>query len=274
MSLDNRTVAFIGCGVMGEAMVRGLLHQKLLPRESIVVSDPRANRGEQLVDRYGVKYLADNGAAAEGADIVVLAVKPQVMKRALADIGGKFKDSALVMSIAAGFQIGSIVDGCGNQCVVRAMPNTPGQIGFGMTVWAATEQVSKDQREWASLILGAMGKVLFVEEEAYLDMATAINGTGPAYVFLLMEALIDAGVHLGFSRHISEELVLQTMRGSVEYAIQSGLHPAQLRNQVTSPGGTSAAALYQLEKGGIRTVISRAIWAAYRRSTELGRKSD
>jgi pyrroline-5-carboxylate reductase len=154
------------------------------------------------------------------------------------------------------------------------MPNTPGQIGQGITVWTATPEVRDIQREEAQMLLGAMGDTLYVQDEHYLDMATALNGTGPAYVFLFMEALIDAGVHLGFSRQDAERLVLQTMRGSVEYAIESRLHPAQLRNQVTSPGGTSAAAIYQLEKGGLRTVISRAVWAAYQRSMELGKKDE
>jgi pyrroline-5-carboxylate reductase len=152
------------------------------------------------------------------------------------------------------------------------MPNTPGQIGQGITVWTATPDVSGEQRDWATIILGALGETLFMHEEKFLDMATALNGSGPSYVFLLMEALIDAGVHLGFSRQDSQKLVLQTMRGSVAYAIQSGLHPAELRNQVTSPGGTSAAAIYQLEKGGVRTVISRAVWAAYQRSIQLGKQ--
>jgi pyrroline-5-carboxylate reductase len=151
------------------------------------------------------------------------------------------------------------------------MPNTPGQIGQGMTVWTASPEVKTAQREQAETLLGALGDALYVDEEQYIDVATALNGTGPAYVFMFMEALIDVGVHLGLSRRDSERLVLQTMRGSVEYAIQSGTHPAELRNQVTSPGGTSAAAIYELEKGGIRTVIADAVWAAYRRSIELGK---
>jgi pyrroline-5-carboxylate reductase len=271
MPLNNAQIAVIGCGVMGEALIKGLLNQHLLPAQAIIASDVREIRGEQLVERYGVRFTTDNIEASRTADILVMAVKPQMMEQVLAGIKGQFKNKPLVLSIAAGFRIEAIREGCGSQCVVRAMPNTPGQIGQGMTVWTATSEVSDKQRTWAEAVLGALGQTLYVNDENFLDMATAINGTGPAYVFLLMEALIDAGVHLGFARHDSENLVLQTMRGSVEYAIASKLHPAQLRNQVTSPGGTSAAAIYQLEKGGIRTVISRAIWAAYRRSVELGR---
>ena len=139
-----------------------------------------------------------------------------------------------------------------------------------MTVWTATPEVTETQRAQAQAILGALGVELFVNDEGYLDMATALSGTGPAYIFMFMEALIDAGVHLGFSRRVAEQLVFQTMRGSLEYAAQSGKHVAELRNQVTSPGGTTAAALYHMEKGGLRTVLSRGIWAAYQRSVELG----
>jgi len=155
--------------------------------------------------------------------------------------------------------------------VVRAMPNTPAQIGQGITVWMATPDVTPEQVKLIKQILSALGPEIQVEEENYLDMATALSGTGPAYVFLFLEALIDSGVHLGFPRRIAEQLVLQTLRGSVEYYSQQKLHPAALRNQVTSPGGTSAAALYYLEKAGFRTAISRAIWAAYERSQELGK---
>ena len=171
-------------------------------------------------------------------------------------------------------RISVIQRGLGVAAIVRSMPNTPGQIGHGMTVWTATEAVNEAQRRQAQAILGALGKELYVTEESYLDMATALSGTGPAYVFLFMEALIDAGVHMGFSRHVAEELVYQTMAGSVVMARETGLHPTQLRNQVTSPGGTTAEALYQLEKGGLRTVISKAVWAAYQRSKALGETTE
>ena len=151
------------------------------------------------------------------------------------------------------------------------MPNTPAQITQGITVWAVTPEVNRDQRKQTQVIMASLGKEIFVDDEAYLDMATALSGTGPAYVFLLMEAMIDAGVHMGFSRRISTELVVQTMRGSVEFADKSTKHVAELRNQVTSPGGTSAEALYHMEKGGLRTVISKGIWAAYQRSIALGK---
>jgi pyrroline-5-carboxylate reductase len=191
----------------------------------------------------------------------------------LIGLRGAIKPSALVLSIVAGASIEKIGDGLGHKRIVRSMPNTPAQIGEGITVWTAAPEVSEDQHEMARQILAALGDEIFVEEEYYLDMATALSGTGPAYVFLFMEAMVDAGVHLGFPRRIAEMLVAQTVRGSVDYYQKRSdpVHLARLRNQVTSPGGTSAAALYYLEKAGFRTAISRAIWAAYERSQELGR---
>lgn len=175
-----------------------------------------------------------------------------------------------MLSIVAGANIPTLQKGLNHHSVVRAMPNTPAQIGEGITVWTAASSVTPEQLELAQQILGALGEEIFVEEESYLDMATAVSGTGPAYVFLFLEAMIDGGVHLGLPRRIAEQMVVQTLKGSVDYYQKNKAHPAHLRNQVTSPGGTSAAALYYLEKAGFRTAISRAIWAAYERSLELG----
>ena len=167
---------------------------------------------------------------------------------------------------------GKISTELGHSMVVRTMPNTPARIGEGITVWVASDAVSTSQKEQARQILSALGEEVFVEDESYLDMATALSGTGPAYVYMFMEAMIDAGVHMGFPRRISEKLVVQTMRGSVNFYEKNDVHVAALRNQVTSSGGTSAEALYYLEKAGVRTAISRAIWAAYQRSLELGQE--
>ncbi len=204
----------------------------------------------------------------------MLSVKPQILPRVLAELRGQVSCGASVLSIIAGTRIGVIARELGVGAVVRAMPNTPGQLGLGMTVWTATAEVSEKAHRQAQAILGALGKEIYVEEESYLDMATALSGTGPTYIYLFIEALIDAGVHLGFSRRVAQELVLQTMAGSVAMARETGLHPAELRNRVTSPGGTSAAALYELEKGGLRTVISKAVWAAYQKSRSLGELSE
>jgi pyrroline-5-carboxylate reductase len=178
-----------------------------------------------------------------------------------------------VLSIVAGAPVQKIAVALKNAAVVRAMPNTPAQIGEGITVWTAAPEVSVVQKEIARSLLSALGEEIYVEDENYLDMATALSGTGPTYVFLFMEALIEAGVHMGFSRRISEQLVVKTLTGSLAYYKNIQTHPAALRNQVTSPGGTSAEALYYLEKAGFRTAISRAIWAAYQRSLELGKET-
>jgi len=205
------------------------------------------------------------------ADVVVLSVKPQRLSDVMKGLKG-IRSDALVLSIIAGATMKKIGTGLKHKAIVRSMPNTPGQIGEGITVWAASKDVSDEQQKMARSILSAMGEEVFVEDESYLDMATALSGSGPAYVFLFTEALIDAGVHMGFPRRIAEQLVLQTIKGSASYDQAASRHPATLRNQVTSPGGTSAEALYYLEKAGFRTAISRAVWAAYQRSLELGKE--
>ena len=271
--MNNGTkIAFIGPGVMAEAMIAGLISQKVVSPGSIFASGPSAARVGELGERHAIETGTDNAAAVEDADVVVLAVKPQRLDFVMKDLRGSIKSSALVVSIVAGATIDKISAGLDHDLVVRSMPNTPAQIGEGITVWTAAEAVSDEQKEIAREILTAFGDEIFLDEERFLDMATALSGTGPAYVFLFMEAMVDAGVHLGFSRRVAEILVAKTFRGSVDFYSKPDdpLHLARLRNQVTSPGGTSAAALYYLEKAGFRTAISRAIWAAYERSRELG----
>lgn len=270
MPLRNLTLAFIGGGTMAEAMIRGLLEKKLVPPSRIVATGPRRERRAELTKTYGVRVVASNVEAAREADVVVLSVKPQVIPTVMRELSGKLRDGQLVLSIAAGTTLHALTGGLEHAAVVRAMPNTPAQVGEGITVWCATPKVVAAQREQAREILGALGVEVFAEDEELVDMATAVSGTGPTYVFLLMEALVDAAVHLGFSRRVAEQLVLQTVEGSAAFARQSGKHLAELRNQVTSPGGTSAAAIYQLEKGSLRTILSKAIYAAYQRTRELG----
>jgi pyrroline-5-carboxylate reductase len=267
----DKKITFIGPGVMAEAMLAGLLRQGLAQPANITVSGPRSERGEELKSRYGVNAAVDNAIAARDADIVVLSVKPQRLSEVMKGLK-EIPPDALVLSIVAGAGMKKIGAALKHKALVRSMPNTPGQIGEGITVWTATRETTAAQREMARAVLSALGAEVYVEDEGYLDMATALSGTGPAYVFLFTEALIDAGVHMGFPRRIAEQLVLQTIKGSVDFYEQAGRHPATLRNQVTSPGGTSAEALYYLEKAGFRTAISRAIWAAYQRSLELGRE--
>lgn len=229
---------------MAEAMINGILSEGLTEPGLIIAGDPREERGQELEELYGIRATRDNREAVKEARIVVLSVKPQVMPAVLQGLRGLVPPDALVVSIVAGSRIKVIAEGLGHSAVVRAMPNTPAQIGEGMSVWAATASVGEEQRAQVQTILQALGEEVYLEDEYYLDMATALSGTGPAYVFLFMEAMIDAGVHLGFSRRVAQQLVLQTIRGSVDFARQSIAHPAELRNMVTSPGGTSAEALY------------------------------
>jgi pyrroline-5-carboxylate reductase len=267
----DKKIAFIGSGTMAEAMIRGLLTQKIVTADQIIAAGPRADRGERLRKQHDIQVTVDNAKAAEEGQIVVLSVKPQLLKVVLPEIRGHLRRQDLVLSIIAGTPIARIANGLAHAAVVRAMPNTPAQIGQGITVWTDTPEVDENQQQQAKTILNSLGEEIYVDDEDYLDMATALSGSGPGYVFLLMEALIDAGVHMGFSRRVASQLVFQTMRGSVEFAAQSGKHAAELRNQVTSPGGTTAEALYHMEKGGLRTVISRGVWAAYQRSIALGK---
>ncbi len=269
---DTTSIAFLGSGMMAEAMIAGLLKEKRITADKITASGPRSERGWQLEQEYGIRSTTVNAEAAEGRHIIVLSVKPQKMTAVLQDVRGHVAKDALVISIAAGVSIAYISAGLEHNAIVRAMPNTPGQIGRGITMWTATSHISEEQEQQARIILGALGEEIFSKDEDDMDKATALSGTGPAYIFLFMEAMIDAGVHLGFSRRVAQQLVLQTMAGAVEYARQSHHHPAELRNQVTSPGGTSAEALYHMEKGGLRTVVSRSIWAAYQRSKSLGHR--
>jgi pyrroline-5-carboxylate reductase len=280
-SLKDVRLAFIGSGTMAEAIIAGLLSNRLVKPDQIVGSHPRQDRRQELESKYGIQVVESNKEAVElvrgdvpESSIVVLTVKPQRLGVILTELKATIAPEQLVVSIIAGAQIETIANDLQHRVIVRSMPNTPAQIGEGMTVWTATPQVNEDQRKQIKAIFGALGRELYVEEEKMVDMATALSATGPTYTFLMMEGLIDAGVHLGFSRHVSQELVLQTMLGSVLFARESGKHPAELRNMVTSPGGTSAEAIYQMEKGSLRTVLSKAVWAAYRRTATLGRKVD
>ena len=278
-SLHGAQLSLIGSGVMAEAIVAGLLRQELVKPEQIRCSHPRAARRDELHARYGVQVLESNRDAATrpaevkqggGESIVILAVKPQRLGLVLNELKGAVERDQLVLSIVAGAKIETIAEGLGHAGIVRAMPNTPAQIGKGMTAWTATAEVSDAQQEQVRAMLAALGHEMYVENERMIDMATALSATGPTYIFLVMEALVDAGVHMGFSRHVAQELVQQTMLGSVLFAQESHKHPAELRNMVTSPGGTSAEAIYQMEKGGLRTVLSKAVYAAFNRAVALG----
>jgi len=270
----DSTISFIGAGNMAEAMIKGILRQELVSPQSIFAADPREDRLAYLQEKYGIRTSTDNHPVAQEASVLVLSIKPQVLPKVMKTIKGDVPEQALVLSIIAGGRISVITSGLAHKAMVRAMPNTPAQFGQGMTMWTTTPEVSEHQRQQAQQILQALGKEIWMDDEGYLDMATALSGTGPAYVFLFIEALIDAGVHMGFSRHIAEEMVLQTLKGSVAVMEEMERHPATLRNMVTSPGGTTAAALYEMEKGRFRTILSKAVFAAYQRSVDLGDASE
>ena len=273
---DGIRLAFIGCGVMGEAIIAGLLREKLVDSANICASHPRAERREELSGRHGIRTLESNSEAAAltagiTSSAVVICVKPQRLPQVLSDLSGVLHPEQLVISIVAGARIEHLAEELGTAKIVRAMPNTPSQIGAGITAWTCTVAVDDDDRRSVRDLLSALGKELFVETENMIDMATSLSATGPTYIFMVMEALTDAGVHLGFSRDMAKLLVQETMLGSVKFAIDSHKHPAELRNMVTSPGGTSAEAIYQMEKGTLRTVLSKAVYAAYKRACELGK---
>ena len=272
--LASSTIATVGSGVMAEAMVAGLLRGNLVTPTQVVASHPRAERRAALEATHGIRVVASNKEAVTGADVVILAVKPQMLDKVGREIGPALRPGQLVLSVLAGPTTRALVATLGHDQVVRAMPNTPARIGAGMTVWYATPATTEAQRSQAKALLGSLGAELEVEDEKWVAMATAVSGTGPAYVFLVMEAMIDAAVHLGFPRHIAHDLVIETLEGSTRFAKQSGDHPAVLRNMVTSPAGTSAAAIHELESGRLRTVLSEAVWAAFRRTVELGDELD
>ncbi len=269
-SLRDARIAFIGSGVMAEAMVKGLLREGLGTGQQIIASDPLPERRELFASSYGTRVTSNNPSAVEDATIVVLSIKPQVLGTISTELKGFIPRQAFLVSILPGVRLATLAEGLDHARLVRVMPNTPAQIGQGMSVWTASAEVAQAQLGQARAMLATLGEEMYVAEERYLDMATALNGSGPAYFFLFLEALVDAGVGLGFARADAERLVLQTARGAVEFARSSPLHLAELRNIVTTPGGTTAAALEEFERGAFRAIVSGAIKAAYHRSLELG----
>jgi pyrroline-5-carboxylate reductase len=263
-------IAFIGGGTMGEAMLAAILKKGLAKPEAIIVGDIAQARRKHLAESYGVAAASSNLGAVEKADVVVLAVKPQNLAEVMSELGGRLKSTHVVISIIAGAKIKTLSSGLKHDSIVRAMPNTPAQIGEGISVWTATAELSQQQKELAEAILGAMGREVYVDDEDYIDMATAVSGSGPAYFFLMVEALVDAAVEIGLPREKALVLVLQTMLGSGQLIQRSGKEPAELRRMVTSPGGTTAQALEQLAKGKFADLVKRAVKAAYNKARELG----
>ena len=263
-------LAFLGGGAMAEAIITGVLEHRLAKPSDITVGEPVDSRRTYLHERYAVIPVTGNIEAISGAPLVILAVKPQVVPEVMSQLLGVLRADQTVLSIVAGTRMGTLQKGLQHQAVIRVMPNTPAQVGAGMSVWTAANAVSPETREHARSILQALGEEVYVADEHLLDMATAINGSGPAYVFKFMEALIDAGVYLGMPRDIARQLVLQTVLGSALMMKKTGKHPAELQNMVTSPGGTTAEALLELDTRGFDAALIHAVKAAYEKSKALG----
>lgn len=259
-------VAIIGGGVMGEALLGAAIERSVFSPSDVTVCERLEPRRAHLQSTYGVGVTTDSAACMEFADLVILSVKPQ-------DIGsvrGVMSPDALLLSIMAGVRISSIEAGFRHSRIIRVMPNTPVAAKAGMSVWTATPSVSPEQHELTRVLLGAIGREIYVDDEKKVDMATAVSGSGPGYVFLFIEAMIEGAVSIGLTRPQAEEMVLQTVYGSAIFAQESGRSAADLRALVTSPAGTTAAGLLELEKGAVRASIIQAIRASYRRAGELG----
>ncbi len=255
---------------MAEAMIKGVLDAGLAQAGDIQVGEPVEARRDYLSDNYRLAVDADNSAALEGTELVVLSVKPQSLDQVATDVGPKLKSDQVVLSIMAGVRMDTLTSGLKHKSVVRVMPNTPAQIGKGMTVWTASDAVPEDKVQVSREILATLGEELYVDEEKFIDMATALSASGPAYVFLFIESLIDAGVYLGMPREMARKLVLQTVGGSTDLVLQTGRHPADLKDMVTSPGGTTAEALMVFEEAGFTGAVLQAVAAAYEKSKALG----
>ncbi len=261
-------IGFIGGGVMGEAMLKNVLAKGVANREEIIVSDVSPKRRDWLTERYQIKVTPNNLEVAKETEIIVLAVKPQDLAGVLTELQG-LEQRQLVLSIVAGATLNTLCQNLNHFSVIRAMPNMPAQVGEGITIWTATPQVTQGQKRTARSLLGTLGKEIYVDNEKYIDMATAVSGSGPAYIFVIIEALIDAGVHIGLPREIATTLVLETILGSVRAIQITAKHPAELKNLVASPGGTTVEGLFQLEKGGLRSLLLQAVIAAYEKAKIL-----
>ncbi len=255
---------------MAESIVHGVLAGKLAGPGDIVVGEPVAERRAFLKREFGVSSLSDNLEAASGSDLLVLAVKPQDLGAVLAQLKGSLDPGQAALSIVAGARMSTLSQGLSHEAVVRVMPNTPAQVGSGMTLWTCSPDVSAPQREMTRAVLSSVGEEICVSDEKYMDMATALSASGPAYVFLFIEALIDAGVYVGMPRDMARTLALQTVFGSTRLVMETGRHPAELKDMVVSPGGTTAEALRVLEEQGLPAAIVAAVDAAFRKSVQLG----
>ena len=256
---------------MAEALIRGLLKGEDCKPSQLAASGPRPERIEELRERYGIFTTADNRLAVERCDVVVLSIKPQIMQRVLEEIAEAIPEHALVISIAAGVPIGAIESRLrGGTRVIRTMPNTPALVDAGATAIARGGHATPEDLQTAERIFKAVGITVMLEE-VHLDAVTGLSGSGPAYIFLIIEALSDAGVKVGLSRRNAQLLAAQTVFGSAKLLLETNEHPGLLKDMVTSPGGTAIAGLHTLEAGGLRTTLMDAVEVASKRSRELGK---
>lgn len=268
--MAERTLAFLGAGNMAEALIRGLLNAKTAKAESIIATARRQARADELTKTFGIRTTLDNLAACRDADVVMLCVKPQALNKLLVHIAPAIDSRKLVISVAAGVPIAALERKLGAGArIIRSMPNTPALVGRGACAISAGEHATEDDLQIATSIFDAVGITTTVEE-ALLDAVTGLSGSGPAYIFLIIEALSDAGVKVGLPRYTAQKLAAQTVLGSAHLLIETNAHPGQLKDQVTSPGGTAIAGLHTLEAGGLRTTLINAVEAATHRSRELG----
>lgn len=265
-------IGFIGGGTMAEAILGGMLNAGIASPADLIIGEPVAPRRQYLTEQYGVSVTDANANVVAASEMITLAVKPQDLPKVYADIGGELSSRQAALSIAAGTPVKALAAGLKAENIIRVMPNTPAQIGQGMTMWTCAPSVSQAHRDAAASILSTIGDAVYVDDEKYLDMATALSASGPAYVFLIVEALIDAGVYVGLPRDTARRLALQTIKGSVALIAQTGQHPAVLKDLVTSPGGTTAEGLQTLERAGVPAAIVDAVNAAYRKSIRLGQE--
>lgn len=266
----ERTIAFLGAGNMAEALIKGLLRAGTARPDSVIATGRRSERLDELQRTYGVRTTSDNIAAAREAEVVVLSVKPQAMDKLLVQVAPELDHRKLVISVAAGVPIAALERRLGAGArIIRTMPNTPSLVGAGACALARGEHASDEDLNIATRIFQAVG-ITTVVEENLLDAVTGLSGSGPAYIFLVIEALSDAGVKVGLPRYTAQKLAAQTVLGSAKLLIETGIHPGQLKDQVTSPGGTAIAGLHTLEAGGLRTTLINAVEAATRRAKELG----
>jgi len=267
--MPEERIGVIGAGKIGSALLRGMLKAGVVSKDHLVASAPREEARQALAREMGIRVTADNGAVCDFADIVILTVKPQVMGSVLQQVGEKIGKKRLLLSVAAGISLSRIEAILPKGArVVRVMTNTPCVVGAAASGYARGSHATQEDLERVGMILKSVGDA-FPLEERYLDAVTGLAGSGPAYVFLFIESLAEGGVQVGLSREIALKLALQTVYGSAKMALESGKHLGQLRDEVTSPGGTTIAGLYALEKGGMRATLMEAILRATCRAQEL-----